>query len=68
MQGETPISYLEKLGFSHDGEYAIIPTLEGNMRAGVGDWIIKGVNGEYYPCKADIFAKTYDLVGIIDNG
>lgn len=40
----------------------IIPTLEGNHLAEKGDWIIKGVNGEYYPCKPDIFAKTYEHV------
>ena len=40
----------------------IIPTLEGNMTASVGDWIIKGVNGEFYPCKPDIFEKTYEAV------
>ena len=39
-----------------------IPTLEGDMRAAVGDWIIKGVSGEFYPCKPDIFEKTYDPV------
>lgn len=38
----------------------IIPTLEGNMLANPKDYIIKGVNGEFYPCKADIFEKTYD--------
>lgn len=37
-----------------------IKTLEGRMFAGFGDWIIKGVNGELYPCKADIFEKTYE--------
>jgi hypothetical protein len=40
----------------------IIPTLEGEHRANEGDWIIKGVNGEFYPCKPDIFEKTYELV------
>jgi len=40
--------------------YMLIPTLEGVMRADVGDWIIKGVNGEFYPCKHDIFSKTYE--------
>lgn len=39
-----------------------IPTLEGVMQAQVGDYIIKGVNGEFYPCKPDIFAKTYEKV------
>ena len=37
-----------------------IQTLEGVMTATMGDWIIKGVNGEFYPCKPDIFEKTYE--------
>lgn len=37
-----------------------IETLEGVMTADIGDWIIKGVNGEFYPCKPDIFEKTYE--------
>ena len=37
-----------------------IETLEGVMKANVGDYIIKGVNGEFYPCEQDIFEKTYD--------
>lgn len=37
----------------------IIPTLEGDHIASTGDWIIKGVKGEFYPCKPDIFAATY---------
>ena len=40
----------------------IIPTLEGDMEASIGDYIIKGVNGEFYPCKPNIFAKTYEEV------
>ena len=36
-----------------------IPTLEGNMKASFGDYIIKGVEGEFYPCRSDIFNKTY---------
>lgn len=39
-----------------------IPTLEGDMTASVGDWIIKGINGEFYPCKPDIFDATYEKV------
>lgn len=39
-----------------------IQTLEGTMRADPGDWIITGVNGEQYPCKPDIFEKTYERV------
>lgn len=40
----------------------LIRTLEGSMEGRPGDWIIKGVNGEFYPCKPDIFAKTYEAV------
>jgi hypothetical protein len=39
-----------------------IPTLEGNITCTKGDWIIKGIAGEFYPIKADIFKKTYDKV------
>jgi len=42
--------------------YYTIKTLEGEMRASLGDWIIQGVKGEIYPCKPDIFAATYEAV------
>ena len=45
----------------HEG-YLLIPTLEGIMQASEGDYIIKGVKGEFYPCKPDIFEKTYERV------
>ena len=38
-----------------------IGTLEGNMTASIGDWVIKGGKGEFYPCKPDIFAATYEV-------
>lgn len=41
-----------------------IPTLEGVMVAQVGDYIIRGIAGELYPCKPDIFEKTYERVGV----
>jgi len=44
----------EKIGLA-------IPTLEGLMMANENDWIIKGVKGELYPCKPDIFEETYEL-------
>ena len=44
----------------HDGTDIYIETLEGTMRAMCKDWIIKGVDGEFYPCKPDIFDKTYE--------
>lgn len=40
----------------------LIRTLEGDMFAGLGDYVIRGVHGEFYPCKPDIFAATYDPV------
>ncbi len=40
----------------------IISTLEGDMKADPGDWIITGIEGEQYPCKPDIFEKTYKKI------
>ena len=40
----------------------VVPTLEGDMTASPGDWIIKGVEGEIYPCKDSIFRATYEAV------
>lgn len=40
----------------------MIETLEGNMKVSLGDYIIKGVKGEFYPCKPDIFEQTYEVV------
>lgn len=45
----------------NDGVWAII-TLEGTMEAQPGDWIIKGIKGEFYPCKPAIFEATYEEV------
>ena len=45
-----------------DGEGIYIPTLEGAMFARPGDWIIRGVKGEFYPCKPAVFAATYEPV------
>lgn len=47
--------------FENETHYLKISTLEGTMKASVDDWIIKGVKGEFYPCKPDIFEATYDL-------
>ena len=55
----------EPLMFTQDfrkEEYILIDTLEGVMKARVGDYIIKGVQGEFYPCKPDIFHKTYEEI------
>ena len=42
--------------------YCMIPTLEGTMKGDYGDYIIKGIQGEIYPCKPDIFLKTYESI------
>ena len=42
--------------------HLLIPTLEGYMKTSKGDYVIKGIKGEFYPCKPDIFEKTYDVV------
>lgn len=57
MGGELRVNHLHEL---------IIETLEGDMRASPYDWIIRGVRGEYYPCKPEIFAETYEVVDAID--
>ncbi len=44
------------------GFHPVIETLEGSMKINDGDYIIKGVQGEYYPCKPDIFEATYEKV------
>lgn len=45
-----------------DTDYLIIETLEGNVEAGVGWFVIQGVQGEFYPCRGDIFRETYEPV------
>jgi hypothetical protein len=44
----------------HNGTDIYIETLEGQMKATVGDWVVRGVSGEFYPVKPDIFAATYE--------
>ena len=53
---------IDEIDSTNISGYFFIYTLEGKMKANVGDWIIKGVNGEYYPCKPDIFEKTYEII------
>lgn len=63
----TPLSLSEVEEFvggdlEFRGGEVIIATLEGAMHASPGDWIIRGVQGEFYPCKPDIFEQTYEEV------
>lgn len=50
------------IGIASDRSALMISTLEGEHKANIGDYIIKGVKGEFYPCKPDIFEATYDKV------
>jgi len=62
QDGDLAYAVIEgRLRYVEDGS-ALIKTLEGTMQAFPGDYIIRGVNGELYPCKPDIFAKTYEAV------
>lgn len=56
-----PIVYADDVGVKGKGRFHV-PTLEGPHVASPGDWIIRGVQGELYPCKPDIFAATYEAV------
>ena len=53
------------MGAGFEGDkciYLLIETLEGTMKASIGDYIIKGLRGEFYPCKPDVFEKKYELI------
>jgi hypothetical protein len=64
--GDNQDEVLKFIGGDHwwdqDGPILVMSGGVGEVRAEIGDWIIRGVNGEFYPCKPDIFAWTYDLV------
>ncbi len=64
--GKNCVEVLKFMGKQNDYadltpfDIPIIYTLEGELTASVGDWIIKGIKGEFYPCKPDIFEATYE--------
>lgn len=60
--GKDNLSEYSTGEFSEDSCYLAIKTLEGTMTANEGDWVIKGIKGEFYPCKPDIFEATYEAV------
>ena len=66
LRGNEPSEDLRRLvqskGWEANDDGIVIPTLEGNHLALPGDFIIRGVAGEYYPCKPEIFAATYEPV------
>jgi hypothetical protein len=58
--GSEPADRVGGLDWCPSGEGLYINTLEGHMLGGLGDWLIKGVKGELYACKPDIFEATYE--------
>ena len=56
---------VENIIFVNNNLY--IETLEGNMKVSIGDYIIKGIKEEFYPCKPDIFKETYETVSIVSD-
>lgn len=60
--GGGSLASMRSVSIGRKGDNLIVKTLEGDMIASPGDWIIKGVNGELYPCKPDIFEKTYEPI------
>jgi hypothetical protein len=72
---EEPPAWIDRRWFREDvapkgdgtvghraGSHMLIPTPEGVMRAEFTDWIIRGIKGEVYPCKAEVFAATYEPI------
>lgn len=62
IEDNKPIDRSGPRWADRDGGVLFINTLEGEMTAKAGDWIIRGIKGEFYPCKPDIFAATYEEV------
>jgi hypothetical protein len=60
--GAVPFGHRPAITRNEDDGSLNIETLEGTMRADVGDFVICGVQGEFYPCKPDIFDATYEAV------
>lgn len=60
QSGTMSAVYKWEIEVGEDGMDLVIKTIEGAMRANIGDYIIKGIHGEYYPCKPDIFKESYE--------
>lgn len=56
------LDFCFEMVYNQDENEYYIRTLEGDMKVSKGDYIIKGVQGEFYPCKSDIFEMTYEKV------
>ena len=62
LQGGGTARYHDRTEGGYDDHGLMIDTLEGVMRANPGDWVVRGVAGEFYPCRPDIFDATYEPV------
>jgi len=69
FNGENFNECKDFIGDSYDNtlNYPNIITLEGTMRVDIGDYIIKGVEGEFYPCKPSVFKKSYNIIEMTDS-
>jgi hypothetical protein len=63
MEESWGVPFIDVATFEIDENNLIIKTLEGDHNASFNDWIIKGIKGEFYPCKPDIFEATYEPAG-----
>ena len=61
FHGSTHFGHYRPLTGQETGSL-FIPSDQGVLRADAGDWVIRGVKGEFYPCPADVFAQTYEIV------
>ncbi len=64
---ESPNFIDFRTGIVFAADHVVITTLEGEMRGDMDDWIIRGVKGELYPCKPDIFEATYESVAEVTD-
>lgn len=63
MDDAVLYEFMGESNYTSDENNLFIHTLEGTMTANDGDWIIKGLRGEFYPCKPDVFENSYNIIG-----
>jgi len=62
IRGKLALGYSRQIAMGVGDDCLYIDTLEGTMKANIGDYIIKGIKGEIYPCKPDVFESTYEEI------
>jgi len=68
IRGVLAFDYPRRIAMGAGDNCLYISTLEGTMKANIGDFVIKGIKGEIYPCKPDIFQQTYEEFENRKNG